>query len=131
MSEIVAKGSVSFDSFKLFAEAEARAIIQSSQATVPALTSTDAAARQASSASKARLRETFQNIFVKEDLFDLLHQSEPRSRGKRPFEISKGGSLRKGVGIISETMGCPQLHAHCMCTILMHVITLFLTIELL
>ena len=75
MSEIVAKGSVSFDSFKLFAEAEARAIIQSSQATVPALTSTDAAARQASSASKARLRETFQNIFVKEDLFDLLHQS--------------------------------------------------------
>ena len=75
MSEIVAKGSVSFDSFKLFAQAEAHAIIQSSQATVPALTSTDAAARQASSASKARLRETFQNIFVKEDLFDLLHQS--------------------------------------------------------
>ena len=62
MSEIVAKGSVSFDSFKLFAEAEARAIIQSSQATVPALTSTDEAARQASSASKARLRD-FPKIF--------------------------------------------------------------------
>ena len=59
---IVKTNSASFESFSELANAQADAIIQSSQTTLPALISTDKNAREASSKSKAKLREVFQDV---------------------------------------------------------------------
>ena len=72
---IVKTNSASFESFSELANAQADAIIQSSQTTLPALISTDKNAREASSKSKAKLREVFQDVYIRKDLFIVLRNS--------------------------------------------------------
>jgi hypothetical protein len=67
--KIIKSNNTSFESFKQFADVQADAIIQSSQTTLPTLTSTNKDAREASSKSKAKLRETFQDVLLNKIYF--------------------------------------------------------------
>jgi Zn-dependent oligopeptidase len=58
--------------FAAFAHAEAEAVIKSSQVTLPALTHTDAAAREASSKAKQVLKQMWDRTYAREDLYTKL-----------------------------------------------------------
>ena len=60
------------NTFSAFAFAESDAVIQSSQVTLPGLTSTDAAAREASSTAKQTLRDMWNKAYGREDLYQVL-----------------------------------------------------------
>jgi len=64
--------SPGFAVFQALADADADAVTTSSQVTLPALTSTDAAAREASTDAKRRLREMWEKAYSRKDLYDTL-----------------------------------------------------------
>ena len=67
-----ANANANANPFLALANAEVDAVLQSSQVTLPALTSSDAAAREASSKAKQRLREMWQNAYSRPDLYKVM-----------------------------------------------------------
>ena len=95
LDEIASAGLSGFAPFAALADADADAVIASSQVTLPALTSTDATAREASTKAKQALREMWQEAYSRVDVFkvleraaeDLSLQLEDLSSGAADLEI--------------------------------------------
>jgi Zn-dependent oligopeptidase len=105
MDSIVQMSSTKFeDSFRAFALCEAKAVISSSQVTLPALTSTDSAAREASSKAKQSLREMFSHAYSREDLYSVLKASYDSNSG-RTSELSN-----EDVRLMDKTIKAFQLN---------------------
>ena len=75
LDEIVSAGRSGFAPFAALADADADAVIASSQVTLPALTSTDATAREASTKAKQALREMWQEAYSRVEIFKVLERA--------------------------------------------------------
>ncbi len=119
LDAIVTSQSVLYeDTFGALAQAEAQAVIHSSQVTLPALTHDDASAREMSSKSKQVLRDMFARAYARADLYKVLeaaYAARETSVGGEPLRFMQRTLLafeQNGVGSESAVQ-YSQLNEEC------------------